>query len=431
MRFFTLRNALSAVYLLAGASVVAVAQKTRVVSFEDEGPCSSDEYAVGTKNSCIGYFCNKSLSSMFIFMTHNSYSTEDRVYAHNQNHGEGAQFEAGIRGFNFDLYDEDGELSVDHTPSDETWTPAPYVESVDQIVEQMDKCRYRNEIVVVEFEMKKTVSGTHRRAAEAWGDKVITDFDPTRPFSHYIAKGQRVLLLTNKSYNQPSIGIHRRSDFIVQNGYEWTCEMNYPDFSYREGPKEDPYSAKMMNHFCSTFKLPDELESAKANDPHVIMHNARLFAQEPDFDYAMPNIISVDFYDRGDIWSAQDLIRGGKEYVGDEWDDGNACTPWTTCWNCRNPYTFWSSRMTTMCGAEFADDAACTVDGTPCDKGSSCDRCCSGTSDYSYTKESTVCGSEPCWEVGTTCKRWTSCDACCNVDAKDCPWWGLFGCKCG
>lgn len=427
----TARTSLLALYSIVGASFCLA--NPSVISFQDESSAAnecSDEYAVGTKNTCIGYFCNKSLSSMFIFMTHNSYATEARVYAYNQIRAEGAQFEAGIRGFNFDIYDEgNGKLSVDHTPNDETWSPAPYQESVDQILEQMDKCKYKNEIVVVDFEMKKTISGTHKRAADAWGDKVITNFDATKPFSHYINKGQRVLLLTNKEkVNMPSIGIHRRSDFIVQNGYEWTCELNYPDFNYREGPKADLYSAKLMNHYCSTFKLPDRKESEKHNDPHVIMHNARLFAENPDFDYSIPNIVSVDFYDKGNIWPVQDLIRRGKEYVGDEWDDGNICTPGTTCWRCRNSYTFWASKTRTACGKEPAS-SACVADGTSCYLGASCNQCCSGTSDYWHSKSMTACGIEPCWEAGTSCNRWSTCNACCSDD-KNCPWWGLFGCTC-
>lgn len=421
-----IRTSLLALYCIVGASFAA-----SVISFEDDyGECS-DQYSVGTKNACIGYFCNKSLSSMFIFMTHNSYATEDRVYAFNQNFGEGKQFEAGIRGFNFDIYDENGELMVDHAPSEETWSPAPYRNSVDQILAQLDKCRYRNEIVVVDFEMKKTATGTHKRAMEAWGDKVITNFDATKPFSYYINRGQRVLLLTNSRFNSPSIGIHRRRDFIVQNGYEWTCEMgNYPDFSYREGPKNDQYSAKMMNHFCNTFKLPDQSESEKANDQHVILHNSRLFAQNPDFDYAIPNIISIDFYDKGDIWPAQDLIRRGKEYVGDEWDDGNVCTPGFTCWNCKNEYTFWASKARTACGTESAS-SSCVADGAVCYKGTSCDDCCSNEHEYWYSKSMTACGSEPCLESGETCGRWSSCNNCCKSDGQDCPWWGLFGCTCG
>merc|ERR1719343_392744 len=203
-----IRTSLLGLYCIVGASFAA-----SVISFEDDSDKCTDAYAVGkTRNACIGYFCNKSLSSMFIFMTHNSYSTEDRVIAFNQNYGESKQFEAGIRGFNFDIYDVNGKLMVDHTPSDETWSPTPYINSVNQILRQLDKCKYRNEIVIVEFEMKKTQSGTHRRAAEPWGDRVITDFDASKPFSYYIAKGQRVLLLTNSKFKSPSIGIHRRWD---------------------------------------------------------------------------------------------------------------------------------------------------------------------------------------------------------------------------
>lgn len=91
-------------------------------------------------------------------------------------------------------------------------------------------------------------------------------------------------------------------------------KMNYPDFTYREGTKNDSKSAMLMNHFCSTFKLPDMIESEMVNNEYVIMHNARMFAKQRDFG-SFPNIIAVDLYDKGDIWPAQDLIRNGNNLL--------------------------------------------------------------------------------------------------------------------
>lgn len=415
--------AVVALSFITGVSFVASAS---VINIADEGDCSEQHWAVP---ACDGYFCDKTLSTMFLFMTHNSYATPDRVWAKNQNSAEGDQFEAGIRGFNFDIYDIDGELSVDHTPNDEVWTPAPYVDSVNQILEKMDRCEHKDEIVVVEFEIKKGGEGTHKLAAEPWGDKVITDFNSSTPFSHYIAKGQRVLLLTNKNISSPSMGMYRRSDHISQNGYEWSCEMNTPDFAYREGPKNDANSAKMMNHFCYTFKLPDESESEKMNDKYVILHNSRIFAKQREFG-TFPNIVAVDFYDKGNIWPAQDLIRMGKQYVGDELVDGTVCAAGTSCWKCRGEYSFWTSKTTTACGDESAE--SCLPEGTACAKGATCNNCCGKTHEYWYSRSANACGSEPCWDDSRVCGRWTSCNACCNSDGILCPWWGFgFACECG
>lgn len=413
--------------ILALYSLVVLSLTALSSSLEDEeygAIDASKQDCVETQVACEGYFCDKTLGTMFLFMTHNSYATDERVYIHNQNFGEGDQFDAGIRGFNFDIYDIDGELSVDHTPNGNTWSPSPYIDSVNEVLERLDKCEHRNEIVIVDLEMKNSGELTNKRASEPWGDIVIKNYDSSLPFSHYIAKGQRVLLLTNKSENNESIGIHRRRDFVTQNGYNWSCNMDDPDFSYREGPKDDPNSAKLMNHFCYTFQLPDELDSTRVNDKYAIMYHARIFSKQSVFG-SFPNIVMVDFYDKGNIWPAQDLIRSGNEYVGDEWEDGTLCGVGTTCWWCQNEYSFWYSKAMTACGSE-----QCLEDGSRCAIGTTCDSCCSNSYGYWDSLLFSACGKEPCSDTGTFCWSGSSCSECCSGDS-DCPWYGFgYGCFC-
>lgn len=379
--------------------------------------------------ACEGYFCDTKLSTMFLFMTHNSYATDERVWVYNQNFGEGDQFDDGIRGFNFDIYDVDGELLVDHTPNGETMTPSPYLESVQPILNRLDRCQYRNEIVVVEFEMKNSGSQTNQRAIAPWGDKVITNFNSSKPFSYYIDKGQRVLLLTSSSNSNPSIGMHARRTFVTQNEYDWSCNDEYPNFSYREGPQNDSTSAKLMNHFCyNSFNLPDQGDSAMVNDESTIMHNSRMFAKQPQFG-SFPNIIMVDFYDKGNIWPAQDSIRKKNLYEGEEWEDGTLCVVRTNCWKCRNEQSFWYSKAMTACGSEPTSES-CFADGFRCESGTTCEACCNSY-EYWGSLGSTACGKETCSDEGTFCWFDSSCDDCCSDDL-DCPWYG-FGkaCWCG
>jgi hypothetical protein len=402
-------------------------------------------------DSCEGYFCDQTLASMFLFMTHNSYATPDRVFAYNQNLQEGDQFDAGIRGFNFDLYDTDGVLEVDHTNGDTPWTPTPYSDSVRQIKEHLERCEHRNEIVVVDLEMKRTEALTHRRAVAPWGDLVIRDFDASRPFSYYIEKGQRVLLLTNKdtattttnnnnnqngdnNNDDASFGMHKRSDFVTQNGYEWSCnDENGPDLAYREGPpaSESKTAANLMNHFCTnTLKLPDSNESQRRNDKYVLLHNARRFAQRAHFGNRVPNILMVDFYDEGDIWPVQELVRSGEMYVGDEWQDGTPCQEGTTCYKCQTPHSYWASKASVACGSE-----RCWEDGTVCGTRYTtvpCTSCCSPQHGYWSSLQATACGRD-CLGQDSFCWKDSSCETCCSgVETIDCPWyWFGTGCYCG
>jgi len=396
--------------------------------------CAPDK-VVGS--SCEGYFCNQTLASMFLFMTHNSYATPGRVFAYNQNLQEGDQFDAGIRGFNFDLYDTDGVLEVDHTNGNTPWTPTPYSDSVRQIKERLEQCEHLNEIVVVDLEMKRTEPLTHRRAVTPWGDLVIRDFDASQPFSYYIEKGQRVLLLTNKdttTNDDASFGMHKRSDFVAQNGYEWSCnDENGPDMAYREGPpaSESETAANLMNHFCTnTLKLPDSSESQRRNDKYVLLKNARRFAQQTHFGNRVPNIVVVDFYDEGDIWPVQELVRSGEMYVGDEWQDGTPCQEGTTCYKCQKPHSYWASKVSVACGSDN-----CWEDGTVCGTSYTkvpCTSCCSPQHGYWSSLQATACGKD-CLGRDSFCWKDSSCETCCSgVGTIDCPWyWFGTGCYCG
>jgi len=385
--------------------------------------------------TCYGYFCDQTLDTMFLFMTHNSYAVRGKITIYNQNYDESKQFRAGIRGFNFDIYDEnDGdddttELLVDHTPNSQTWNPQLYRDSVNNVLRELDKCENRYEIVVVELEMKKSGKLTNQWALEPWGDKVIRNYNPGLPFSHYIQKGQRVLITTNKAREgNPNIGMHVRSELFVQNGYDWKCATNQePDFNYREGPLYQDKAARLMNHFCyNALGLPDTGDSKRVNDLKVLQTNAETFSNKFG---GWPNVILVDFYEQGNIWPAQELFRSGnKDMILLE--DGQVCDTATTCEYCINNHSYWYSKAATACGTE-----PCWEDGRTCGKRSCEAMCCSGSFEYWMSLRSIACGKEPkfeenCREPGDFCYKNYSCDECCSNDIE-CPWYGFtLGCFC-
>jgi Fungal cellulose binding domain len=134
-----------------------------------------------------------------------------------------------------------------------------------------------------------------------------------------------------------------------------------------------------------------------------------------------------------------------------KWEDGKICGLGTTCNQCANPATYWTSKLFTACGTE-----PCWKDGTVCLAGTTCKKCCNTARDALGTKCGgakwkdgtacgvgttcnlcenkatwwdrkffTACGTEPCWKDGTVCGAGTTCKKCCNT-ARD-----ALGTKCG
>lgn len=58
----------------------------------------------------------------------------------------------------------------------------------------------------------------------------------------------------------------------------------------------------------------------------------------------------------------------------------------------------------------------CLPDGDLCGEGTTCNQCCSGSSEYWYSKALTACGQEPCKSSGSYCLLGTSCNSCCSGD---------------
>jgi len=307
-------------------------------------------------NGCYGYFCNKYVHTMFIFMTHNSFAVPFKVASPNQNYGMATQFKDGIRGFSLDVYNKsNGKIYMKHG---DLGLP-DYGSNVRSIVEELEKSKNKYEFVLVQFENKldkdmNFIADTLiPNLLEPWGQYVITNFDPNTRLDEYINMGKRVLLVTDGWENslRPDKGIHSTTDFITENNYKWFSSAISPPYDFRRGPQRDWTSIKLMNYFCGTWPgLGSMVSSAIVNHKGRMLFHAREFKRQA---YAMNqiNVMMVDYYDTGNIWPTQVAIRA-DDFNSGCWGDGAYCGIGTTCWNCCNKYTYWKSRLFTMCGKE-------------------------------------------------------------------------------
>jgi len=274
------------------------------------------------------YFCRKKLNEIHIVMTHNSLSYLVGA-ARNQNHSPVNQFRNGVRGFNFDLYPTDrSETKIwtrhgwggglqSHNPTDE----------IQELIAELKLKKNRDEIIVVQ--LQNGLDG--HRIGTAGIDYLVNlfgtlliekkeDYIESEDLGVAIQNNQRVYLVTNEEADEGK-NFFRSADVIGENRYQWEKCFKRRSNDRKEMPlvcRSDPTPEcrgsehmLLMNHFCGRPNY--------ANQKCRILWNAQRMHGSSTFRPSRyPNIINVDFYDKGDVIGAQQCLRDGN--IG-----GNGC----------------------------------------------------------------------------------------------------------
>jgi hypothetical protein len=290
---------------------------------------------------------------MFILMTHNSFCVRGDCGFPNQRSWEPQQLEDGIRGFSMDVFEKDnGYVYITHE-DDPFGTDIDYATRVQQILDKLDTMQ--DEFILIQFEDYLETPLGVANACEAWGDKLITDFDIDTPLGDYLTQGQQVLILTNELNNvNTTLGMHDANNLLAENSYKWNDPLISPDMTFRRGPNgtTDKY-AKMLNYFCTNlpFSVGSTSKSEIVNTKTRMQCHAKAFKQQR---YAQDtiNVMMIDFYDlptSNGALDAQSAIRAG--------DFGDAY------------------------GADCIVDngAQCNKSGSSCSSFGTCDTCCQGS----------------------------------------------------
>lgn len=292
-----------------------------------------------TQTACQGYFCDKYLDTMFILMTHNSFAVSPDITFPNQNHPEPDQLEAGIRGFSMDVYEnDDGTVFMKHglSPGQVDYEPR-----VQEILDVLEREEYEQEFVLVQFDDHLDTPTGVANACQAWGDKLITNFDINTNLGEYLAQGKQVLLMTNTdSHVNAAVGMHNANELLAENAYEWTSTEIGPKMDRRRGPTGGGRYAKMLNYFCTS----PQLNAGSWANSAVVNTKARIQCHAQEFklqSYANGsiNVMMIDYYDlpnnQPNALDAQNAIRNG-DFGG---QDGSDCIQGSeTCkssgWGC-------------------------------------------------------------------------------------------------
>jgi len=279
------------------------------------------------------YFCDKKLNEMHIVMTHNSLSHKRGLFR-NQSKTLVQQLQAGVRGFNFDLYPNPGigTLWTKHGTTFQDYDPTA---QINKLVAELRKNEYRDEVIVVQ--LQNGLDGNRLGTTEIdylvnlFGGLLIDykyNYHLTTDLGVAIEANQRVYLVTNAAENR-SKNFFRSADVIGENHYKWKrCKKIT---RRREMPltcRDDPtprcsgtsgtngYNPMLlMNSFCG---VPDY-----TNEKCRLLKNAERMSTNSVFTSStlpirLPNILMVDFFHKGDVFGAQQCLRDGN--IG-----GNGC----------------------------------------------------------------------------------------------------------
>lgn len=247
-------------------------------------------------------FCARSLPELTLPATHNSMSNADAGwYFPDQQHGLKQQLEDGIRGMLLDTYDNEGELSFCHAYC--SLGSQPMSEGLGIVQDFMEE--NPNEVLV--FILQDNI--TPEQTATAFEDAGLSPYLFTPPtdnvwptLAEMIAADTR-LLVTAESADPPDGWYRNAWDLFFDSPYtfksvdEMNCELN-------RGDPANPLF--LVNHWVAD-PMPSPEQADISNTAEVLEDR---MAECQALWGRNPNLLAVDFYDRGALFDVTRHLNG-------------------------------------------------------------------------------------------------------------------------
>lgn len=264
----------------------------------------------GAVMACNGHpeLCDRRLDEVALAMTHNAMSSEeDAFYAPNQNHRLWRQLEDGVRGFMLDVYvDRDDTVQLCHGNC--RIGRRPLAEGLRDLRLFLD-C-HPHDVIVIVFEAHAPADRVEEGFVESGLDRYlhVPDAPPSAGYAwptlrELVSANERVIVFTDdRDAPQPW---HLYS-------YDWAWENPYAadtpaDLSCREDRGDRDRSLWIFNHFLTNPVASPELAEMINHDPFF---TERVSGCRADAGGDLPNFVTVDFYDLGDVLSVVDALNG-------------------------------------------------------------------------------------------------------------------------
>ena len=254
---------------------------------------------------CNGHeaLCARSYGEVSFPMAHNAMnSEEERWTLPNQGPRVWNQLELGIRGFMLDTYVDRGETVLCHGPC--ALGRRPFVDVLRDLKLFMDcnpgevitlilEAHIDEETTRVAFEQAELMSYLHMQTtgSQAW---------PT--LESMIRSGRRLVVFTES--NEAVLAWHHRAyDFMWDTDYSNRVPG---DFTCAELRGSRDHGLFLMNHFL-TNPVGSAALAEMVNHNPLLLSRARQCQSESGF---LPNFISLDFVERGDLLETVETLNG-------------------------------------------------------------------------------------------------------------------------
>jgi hypothetical protein len=279
--------------------------------YDSGASCALDgDLDAGAITACNGHpeLCDRRYDEVAIVMTHNAMSSEeDGFVSPNQHRRLWRQLEDGVRGFMLDVHvDRDGSVQLCHGLC--ALGRRPLADGLRDLRVFLD-C-HPHEVVTIVFEAHASEAQVAEGFAASGLDRYLHAPDvapgpgvawPT--LRELIAADERVIVFTDDRARTLPWHLYT---------YDWAWENPYAarsadELSCAEDRGARDRSLWVFNHFLTSPLASPELADMINHDPFF---TSRVEGCRTDAGGDLPNFVTVDFYDLGDVLQVVDALNG-------------------------------------------------------------------------------------------------------------------------